>query len=119
MTDDRARDAQDLVSADLREGLSEFELTSFAVEEDLSPDQGVEVVAWRATLQLVHEFRGVPAGGEEVPLQGVTFVRRAPDGTPSFRRYIDWLDLFNRLGLNGAMRPVTVASGAERAGAGG
>jgi hypothetical protein len=112
MTDHGTAQAGDLVSEDLRKGLPDFELSSFALEEDLSPAQGVEVVAWRATLKLVREVRGVPARDEALPLRGVTFVKRAPDGTPSFRRYIDWLDLFNRLGLNGAMRPVGVAPSA-------
>jgi hypothetical protein len=96
------------VREDLVQGLAQFSIDDFSYDEGVSAAAGVETVVWEARAHLVHDFLGAPPSTGEVVIRGVTLVREGDGGVPVFRRFIDWLDLLNALGLNGVMRPVQV-----------
>ena len=113
MADATTPDSGDLARRDLEEGLRQFSFARFDIQDDLSPAAGVDVVAWEAAAEHVGAWMGAPATRLPVVIQGVTFIKHDEDGQPRFRRYIDWLDLFNQLGLNGAMRPARLGGAGD------
>ena len=98
------------VRDDLSKGLPQFAISDFRFEEELSAAAGVETVVWEADARLVDKFLGAEPGEHPLVIRGITLVKQVDDGVPVFRRYIDWMDLLNALGLNGVMRPARLGS---------
>lgn len=78
--------------------LESFE-TGFDVEEQVAEG---DRVATRVTLRAVHsrgEFMGVPPGGKEIEMSGMS-IERIKDGRIAHRRVeSDWLKVMQQLGL--------------------
>jgi hypothetical protein len=98
-----------LSARDITEGLGAyfaphpgFQVASF-VEPQVIGNQAW--VAW--TFEGVHEranFAGIEPTGRSVVVHGVTLVDTTTD-PPVFRRYIDWIDVCQQLGLSVTTRP--------------
>jgi hypothetical protein len=95
-----------LVQTELEHGLRELDPVQFDVESELA-EGPLRAVAWSYTARPREgeSFLGVQLSTEFV-LRGVTLIRTETDGRVLLRWYIDWLDAFNRAGLNAALRPV-------------
>ena len=75
------------------------------VDELITGAANKTAVLWRWAGKHVEEFQGVIATGKIVTIRGVTMVDhddKLPQ--PVFERYVDWLDLFNQLGIGLSLR---------------
>ena len=76
------------------------------VDHIITTDANKTAVLWRWAGQHEAEFQGVIATHKVVTIRGVTMVDHDPKTTqqPMFERYVDWLDLFNQLGIGLSLR---------------
>jgi hypothetical protein len=105
-------DVVDLAANDIEEGLSQFFSAQgpsggFKRADFVEPyvNGGRAWVPW--TFSGVHDkaaFAGLHPTGRPVEVHGVTLVDTTTD-PPLFRRYIDWIDVCQQLGLSVTARP--------------
>jgi hypothetical protein len=105
-------DVVELAAKDIEEGLSQFfspqgPSGGFKRADFVEPhvSGGRAWVAW--TFSGVHDqaaFAGLYPTGLPVEVHGVTLVDTTTD-PPLFRRYIDWIDVCQQLGLSVTARP--------------
>jgi hypothetical protein len=105
-------DAAGLASQDLTEGLGPYfePVEGFRLEPFWRPEPGPEQpekiwVAWTYQAKHTGSFAGIQPTGRTVTVRGATLVDWS-SGDPLFYRYIDWLDLFQQIGLSMSGRPV-------------
>jgi hypothetical protein len=102
-------------TADINEGLSEFfdPAPGFRLEE-FAPVQLVSGGAWMAwTFEGQHNtknFAGIEPTNLAITVRGATFVDRTKEPV-EFRRYIDWIDVCQQLGLSLTGRPAVDPEG--------
>jgi hypothetical protein len=100
----------ELASEDIQRGFAEaFEPLSDGDDGPFLPPKSLRdidaitngahtAVAWEYRCRHVDWFNGAPPTGNEVTLRGTTIVDTSGDEA-TYRRYIDWLDLYVQLGF--------------------